>query len=174
MKVRNTFVLSVIFVGMAFAQASGDELRSKIRAVRYSPLAASARVQGDVRISINSGVVTLVSGPPLLAQSAIESAKELGSIQDGADLEVTYHFKLVDTVSTVAKPLTVKRGNAFDRAILRLFGLKTERIVVEYQCQESIPPANDLRISGATIEIWIYGPARCLQTESGMLIARRQ
>jgi hypothetical protein len=35
-----------------------------------------------------------------------------------------------------------------------MFGFKTEKVVLEYQCQqEGAPPANDLKISGATGEI---------------------
>jgi hypothetical protein len=130
------------------------------------------RVQGDVHLHLNSGVVTLLSGPPLLAQSAVESAKAFGSIEGGVDIDVTYHFVLVDTTS-VPTPTTVKRGNAVGRAVLRMFGFKTEKVVVYYECQVAAPPRNDLKVSGATIEIWIYGAANCLMTETATLIARR-
>jgi len=142
--------------------------------VRYPPLAEAARVQGDVHLKISSGVVTVFSGPPLLVQTAVESAKALGSIQDEANLEVTYHFALVDT-TTVPTTMTVKRGNAFGRAVLRMFGLKTEKMVFDPQCQEGVPPANDFKVAGAVIDIWVNGRTRCIQTETEApaLVARR-
>jgi len=112
---------------------------------------------------------TLLSGHPILAPIAVESAKAFGSIQGKTDLDMTFHFVLVDTATGV--PVTVPRGNAFGRAVLRMFGLRTVRVV--YRCQEGAAPANDLKIAGAVIEIWIFGRTRCLQTESATLVAKR-
>ena len=70
--------------------------------------------------------------------------------------------------------VTVKRGgDALERAVLRLFGLKTEKVVVVNQCQEGIPPRNDVKLAGAKVEIWIYGRARCPEAESATIAARR-
>ncbi len=114
-------------------------------------------------------MVTILSGHPILSPIAVESAKAFGSIQGKTDVDMTYHFILVDTATNV--PITVPRGNAFGRAVLRLFGLKTVKVVLE--CQEGAPPANGLRIAGAVIEIWIFGRTRCLQTEAATLVAKR-
>ena len=35
------------------------------------------------------------------------------------------------------------------------------------------PPANDLKIAGAVIEIWIFGRTHCLQTNAATLVAQR-
>jgi hypothetical protein len=114
-------------------------------------------------------VVTVFSGHPLLARTAVESAKALGSIQGKTDVDVTYHFVLVDTATGV--PVTVPRGNAFERAVLRMFGRKTVKVV--YRCQEGAPPANDLKIAGAVIEVWIFGRPWCIQTDAATLVAKR-
>jgi hypothetical protein len=174
MQYKRTFALAVLFAGTAFAHTPADELRSKIGSVRYAPLAEAARVQGDVHLNLNSGVVTILSGPPLLARTAVESANALGSILGEGNVDLTYHFVFAGGGTTsVLVPVSVKRGNAFGRAVLRMFGFKTERVIFEHQCQNGAAPANDLKISGANIEIWVYGRNRCVETEAATLIARR-
>jgi hypothetical protein len=161
------FTIVLILAGAACAQTLEDGLKSKIAGVRYLPLAEAARIQGDVHLSLNSGVATVLSGHPMLAhQAAIESAKAFGSIQGETKLDVTYHFALVDTDNSAATSTTVPRGNAFERAVLRMFGRKTEKVVLDHSCQERVPPANDLKVSGAVIEVWIYGRARCIQNNA--------
>ena len=169
MRFRRPFAVAFVLVGAASAQTPEDGLRSKITAVRYAPLAEQARIQGDVHLDVESGVVTILSGHPLLAPIAVESAKALGSIQSKTDFDMTYHFVLVDAATGV--PVTVPRSNSFGRAVLRLFGLKTVKVV--YRCQEGDPPANDLKIAGAVIEIWIFGTPHCLMTEAATLVAKR-
>jgi len=169
MQFRGAFAIECLIVSAALAQAPEDGLRSQIATVHYAPLAEQARVQGDVHLKLNSGVVTVFSGHPLLAQIAVESAKAFGSVQGRTELDVTYHFVLVETsliTSTIAK-----RGNALERAVLRMFGLKSEKVV--YGCQEGIPPANDVKLAGVVVEVWIYSRTRCLQTQAATLVARR-
>ena len=165
-----TLALAVFFAGLASAQNPAEEWRSKIGNVRYTPLAEAARVQGDVRLKLSSGVVTLISGSPLLVETSIASAK---AIQSAMDVDVTFHFVLVDNVTSVPVLLTVPKGNAFERAVLRMFGLKTEKVVLTYNCQENAPPANDIKVSTTVIDIWVYGKSLCLETEATTLIARR-
>jgi hypothetical protein len=167
---RRSTVLFLL-VGAALAQTENG-WRSKVAVVRYAPLAEHARIQGDVHLKVNSGVVTQVFGHPLLAPSAIENARTFGSIQGQANFDVTYHFVLVDTATSVPTLTTVKRGNALERAVLRLFGFKTEKVVRSYRCEDGVAPANDVKADGAVIEIWIYGRTFCLQTETGTLVAR--
>ena len=173
MQFRRPFVIALILVGAASAQTPEDALRSKIKSVHYAPLAEQARIQGDVHLNVKSGVVTLLAGHPLLAPIAVESAKAVGSIQGETDLEMTYHFVLVDTTTSVPTSITVPRGNAFERAVLRVFGRKTVKEVLYYQCEEGTPPASDLKISGAVIEVWVFGRTRCVQTNVAMLVAKR-
>jgi hypothetical protein len=172
MQFRTALVIALLSVCAAYAQIPNEELRSKITGVPYSRLAEAARIQGDVHLILNSGVVTVLSGHPLLAPTAVESAKLLGSIQGETDLDVTYHFVIADTITNVATPITVKRGNALERAILRIFGLKTEKVVLEYRCQ-GVAPANDVEVTGQIIEIWVYGKTSCLETETANLVAQR-
>jgi hypothetical protein len=170
MRSRKAFLLTLLLFPEVLAQSSEGELRSKIAAVRYPPLGEQARIQGDVHLKLNCGVVAVISGHPLLSPLAVDNLKSW--IADKTDADVTYHFVLVDAAEA-NKPVTVKKGNAFERAMLRLFGLKTEKVVLEYQCQEGVSPANNVKISGGTIDIWIYGHARCLQPQTAQLMARR-
>jgi hypothetical protein len=169
MQFRIAFALEFLVVAAALAQTSEDGLRSQIATVRYATLAEQARIQGDVHLKLNSGVVTVLSGHPLLARIAVESAKAFGPVQGRTDLDVTYHFVLVDT--NVLASTIVKRGNALERAVLRMLGLKTEKVV--HGCQEGIPPANDVKLAVPVIEVWIYGGTHCLQTQAATLVARR-
>lgn len=164
MQSRRASAIALLLAGAAYAQDLEDGLRSQIAGVRYNRLAEAARVQGDVQLEVNSGGVVVVSGRPLLVQTAVESAKAFGPMQSQPHLDVTYHFVLVDTAD-VRAPTTVKRGNAFERAVLRMLWLRTEKAGLEYQCQEGVPPPNILKVASAGIEVWIYGRARCLQTE---------
>jgi len=46
-----------------------DQIKSRIGAVHYVPLAEMARVQGDVRISYHSDIVAVLSGPLSISAS---------------------------------------------------------------------------------------------------------
>lgn len=167
MGITRTLIVAFVLLGVAAAQSSEDALRLKIESVHYPPLAEAARIQGDVRLNVKSGIVTLEAGHPLLAQTAIENAKTFGSVQGETNIEVTYHFVIDTPATSVPTPITVKRGDAFDRAVLRIFRLKTEKVTIEYRCEESVAPPNDLKESGAVIEIWIHGREHCIETEAG-------
>ncbi len=166
------FIVLVVLLGTASAQIPEDVLRPKIAGIRYPPLAEAARIQGDVHVAFNAGVVTLVSGHPVLAQTALKSARALGSIQSATNLDMAYHFILVDT-ATVPTSTTAQRGNAFERSILRILGLKTEKVVVTYSCQEGVPPPNEIKIAGGIVEVWIDGTPRCFMPDAGTLVAKR-
>jgi len=171
MRARRIFLVALFVVRAVAAQTSADELRSKSIDVRYLHLAEQARIQGDVHLRLASGVVTVLSGHPLLAPTAVNSARLFVSVLGSKEFDLTYHFVLIDT--SVPTWVTVKRGNGFERAILRIFGLKTEKVVLDYVCQEGAPPVNDLKISGTTIEIWIYGRTHCLEINTAESLARR-
>jgi hypothetical protein len=172
-QLSRTSVVACLLVGAAFAQTAEDVLKSKLTSVNYPPLAEMARIQGDVRLNLSGGVITVVSGHPLLAPIAVANAKAFGSVQSQTDVDVTYHFVFVDTTTSVPIVTTIKRGNAFERAILHVFGRKTEKVVHGYQCESGVAPANDVRVNGAAIEIWIYGRTFCLMPQAAMLAARR-
>lgn len=171
MRIGQTFVLTLVFLGTASAQTREDNARSRITSVRYAPLAKQARIQGDVRLSLDAGVVTVLSGHPMLARTAAESATDLASILGTTDLDFTYHFVLFET-TTVPTSRTVRRGNAFERAVLQIFGLKTERVIHGHECQNGVARPNDLKIAGSAVEVWIFGGV-CLQTEAATVIAKR-
>jgi hypothetical protein len=110
----------------------------------------------------------------MLAPLAVDNAKTLGSIQGQMKLDMTYHFVIIDTnVDNVPTVITVKRGNALERALLRVFGFKTEIVVHGIRCEEGTAPASEIRIDGAVIEIWVYGRTFCQENDAATLAARR-
>jgi hypothetical protein len=141
-------------------------------AVHYAPLARAAQVQGDVHLTLNSGVVTLLAGHPLLARTALDSARALGSVQHETNLDLIYHFVLIPSAS-VPISTTIQRGNVFERAVMRMFRLKYEKVIREYRCEESIPPPNQLKTAGAFLRVWIYGTIPCPMFQEAKLVARR-
>ena len=167
---KPTFLAVLVPLWTAFAQIPEAELRPKVNAAQYGALAESARLQGDVHLAVEAGQVTVISGHPLLAQAAVENAKSFAT--PDRTLEMTYHFALIETVSVPA-PVVVNRGNAFERAILRLFGRKTQKVVLENRCQQGTAPPNDLKVSVSAVEVWIYGRSRCLMTVTTDLVAQR-
>jgi hypothetical protein len=163
----------LLLAASAFAQIPGAEWHSNVAGMRYPPLAATAQVQGDVHLRFRSGTLSVLSGHPLLVEAAIQNTKMLGALPVGTDVDLVYHFILVVATTSVPIPVNVKRGNAFQRAVLRIFGRKTEKVVVEYQCQEGSPPASHLDGSATNIEVWVYGGTHCLQTQAATLVAQR-
>ncbi len=119
-------------------------------------------------------MVTLISGHPLLAPRAIDNAKTLGSIEGQTKFDITYHFVFADTnVYSVPTLTIVETGNVLERAILRVLGFKTEKVVHSFQCLEGVAPASDVKTDGAIIEVWVYGRDFCLETETATLAAVR-
>jgi hypothetical protein len=173
MQLSGISIVACLLVEAPFAQTAEDALKSKLTSVHYAPLAEQARIQGDVQLSLNNGVTTIISGHPLLAPTAVASATAFGSIQSETNFDLTYHFVLVDTTTSVPTVTTVRRGNALARAILRVFGLKTEKVVHGSRCEEGAAPPNDSKVNGAAIEAWIYGRTHCLQTNTATLVAKR-
>lgn len=171
MQLRKMCNIGCFLVGALLAQTE-DGLKSRIANVRYPALAEHARIQGDVRLEISPAGITLLSGHPLLARAAVDNAKTLSStLAPKKNPEVTYHFVFVDTATSVATLTTVKRGNSIERAVLRLFGFKPQKVVHTYQCVDGVAPMNKIKTDGAVIEIWIYGRSLCLQTSSATLVA---
>ena len=81
MPLQTALAVHVFIVGAVLVQTTEDRLRSQIANVRYVPLARQARIQGDVHLKLNSGVITVLSGHPLFTPLAVESTKEFGTIQ---------------------------------------------------------------------------------------------
>ncbi len=138
----------LLLAGMAFGQIPEDKLRSKIQGIHYSRLPEAARIQGDVHLKVSNGVVNLLSGPALLAQTAVEGTKSFAPLLGDGDFDVMYHFSFVNTIRLV--PMVVKKGNAFERAVRHLFRLQTDEVVLV--CDNGIAPLSELMVSGATIE----------------------
>jgi hypothetical protein len=108
----------------------------KIESIRFSPLTRQAKIQGDVRLRSGPDGVRVISGHPLLTDIAVDSLKALGKISDG-EVEATYHFVLIDNTETRLIHREEQRGNRFTRFFLRLFRMKTVRVVDHYhECVE--------------------------------------
>jgi hypothetical protein len=119
-----------LFAGAGLAQ---------VREIRYPPLAAAAQVQGDVWLRPGPEGAVLISGHPLLVQTAMASMKALGRLSDRSEAEVVFHFSLVEP-SVHEVTVIVKKGDAFDRLILRVLGFKTEKTIREKECVDTEPP----------------------------------
>ena len=57
--------------------------------------------------------------------------------------------------------VTVKKGDAFDRLILRVLGFKTEKTIKEKECIDTEPPENRIDSTKAPIEVWVYHRSLC-------------
>lgn len=139
----------------------------------YPRLAKSAKIAGDVRLTKSFGAVTIVSGHPLLAQMILENAKELSAHFPQTDLNLTYHFILLDNTVDVPSSEIVKIHGP-KRFVRRVLGLKTEKVRTIYECREGPdPPPNRIKLVGDNVDIWIFGKTLCLVTNYSTRIARR-
>jgi hypothetical protein len=144
-----TAVACLVCLADGFAQSSAT-----LDAIRYPPLAAAAQVQGDVLVSGGN----VVTGPTLLR----EAARQLHAQQTG----VLIHFILIDVVLST-KVETIQKGDAVDRFFLRLFRISATKKVEVQVCTESAnPPANRIDSTKDPIEVWVYGKARCIETQA--------
>jgi hypothetical protein len=171
MQSSRTIALGLVLLAAASAQDRQHEPESGIAPVHYGPLAEAARIQGDVRLTINSGVITPVFGHPLLYRAALQSAEASASIVGAAKLTVTYHFVLVERPRIVASETDQKR-NVLSSAFLRMLGRTATKRVRTVHCEEAVAPANLVKIEGEVIEVWVYGRSRCLQPNEVTLGAR--
>jgi hypothetical protein len=143
-----TALACVVCLGTGFAQSGAT-----LDAIRYPPLAAAARVQGDVLIS--GGKV--ISGPPLLRETALQL--------HAPQTEVLIHFILIDAILST-RTETIQRGDALDRFFLRLLRIPTVKKTKIQVCTEGAnPPANRIDSAKEPIEAWVYGKARCLMAD---------
>ncbi len=158
--------------GLAALSQDDAALASKVEAVKYPALSRLARIQGDVRLHLGPKGPELISGHPLLVPAAMENLKNLDNLA-GADIEVIYHFVLMDSTFRVSRR-TVKKGDAFDRLILRALRIKTERVVEESECVEKNTdlPKNRIDLTKNPVEVWIYGATACLNTQASYIAMR--
>ena len=169
MRFRVHLAAFVLLAASGFAQKPPEEWQAEIARVRYAPLPEFARVEGDVRLQARGGLVTVLSGPPLLLQTALDSAKRLSSMAAGTDLYFAYHFSVVDTAITVPTVTTVKRGNALERVVLKMLRMKTEKTVTGSRCESRPAPVSEMPISGTTVDIRVYGRTVCAEAQFAAL-----
>ena len=165
MKLSHFVGLLAVFLLAPLATYGQERMLSSVEAMRFPRLPRMARIQGDVRLHSGSDRITLVSGHPLLDQAAIDNLKEIGQLIEGKS-EVLYHFVLVDEAEIRVTKTTVKRGNRFERIILRAFLMKTEKVVESTDSNDENPPRQKNRIDFTKdpIEVWVYGViASCLR-----------
>jgi hypothetical protein len=146
-----TTLACLVCLADGFAQSSAT-----FDAIRYPPLATAARVKGDVLISDGK----VISGPPLLAQTALRSIDLLNIRASGATVLV--HFVLIDVVLS-SKVETIEKGDAFDRFFLRLLRISTVKKIETQVCtQGPNAPANRIDSTRDPIDVWVYGKAPCI------------
>ncbi len=95
--------------------------------LRYPPLAASARIQGDVAIEVSAAGQQPISGHPLLARAVLAN---LGTWilppLEGGKYQINYNFKFIDPSM---KWETVLIGNKLDRFFWRLVKAPTKKTI---------------------------------------------
>jgi hypothetical protein len=160
------FITVVYMFSFGFVALAQDNkgIASKVEAVKYPALSRQARIQGDVRLRLGPKGVTLISGHPLLAPVVVENLKDLGNLSE-TDIDVVYHFILVEPDFRITRT-KVKKGDAFDRLILRALRIKTEKVIEESECIEKKANLAKNRID-LTKNLWRFGstvrPAACKQ-----------
>ena len=153
-----------IFASVATAQEERP-IEQRLAALYYPKLPRMARVQGDVRVAIESGVPRFVSGPPLLSgPESLGNAKAVAAGMEPAELVL--HYKLIDV--TFTQEWIEPRGDTFERFLLRLFHISTSHVVKGTHCVESqeIVPPNRADFTRNPIEAWIYGKAVCIEPDA--------
>lgn len=134
---------------------------SMLEAASYPPLSRQARIQREVRLRSGPDGVTVISGHPLLAPTAVSTLKGVVGQPRQVEIEAIYHFVLVDPVIRVGTRVE-KKGNRFERLVLHAFMMKTERVVEDTECVERpIEIKTRLEVTGNGFEMWIYGAAAC-------------
>jgi hypothetical protein len=125
-----------------------------------------------VKLRSDADGVTVISGHPLLAAAAVNNLKGLGKFSNH-DIEAIYHFGFVSGEMRTTTRVE-RKGNRFERLVLRAFMMKTERVVQGTECiEDSTPPKNRIEVAESRIEVWIYRPVPCLLMMSSGQIALR-
>ena len=173
------FGLYLLFFAFCITlRAQNNSIANKLEEVTYPRLPRLAGIHGDVRVRLTSSRdVELVSGHPLLAPAVIKSLadivrlSELGDIPN-AKIEIVYHFILVEPdIRTTTT--TMKKGDSFDRFILRLLMMKTEKTVKSSECLEKVDrPENRVDSTRPLIEVWIYDAIPCANAEASYIASR--
>jgi hypothetical protein len=164
---RATLVIALLVSLSASAQDTSG-LALQVEAVRFPSLARQARIQGDVRLRSGPDGVTVVSGHPLLTPTAVDSLKGMGKISEGI-IEATYHFVFVDNTEIQVTTRIEKRGNRFERLILRALNKQTERIVEYRQRVEKPTPKNRFDLTGNRLEVWLYAAAPFVTVQTNQI-----
>jgi hypothetical protein len=162
---RLAIIACIFSSGLVALAQDTAEIVTKVEAVKYPPLPRQARIQGDVRLHLGANGVEVISGHPLLVQTATQSFKDLGAA------DAVYHFNLVDPTVRITNR-TVKRGGALGRVIFRALGMKTEKVIKEPECVDNDPPKNKIDLTKNPAEIWIYGSGTCVMTETNSIAYR--
>jgi len=94
---------ALVWVGASFAAVNGKPVLMKLANPIYPKVARTANIAGDVRVLVSVrpdgsiATATIVSGPPMLQQSALESAQhstfECNGCTGDARYLILYKFK---------------------------------------------------------------------------------
>lgn len=158
----------------ALAQAAGAEtaqpevVLSKLVGPTYPPLAKQARIQGDVKVNVHVHAdgsiasVELLSGHPMLAPAAVESATksvyECRGCAKDASYELTYTFGFIQDFKEYYK---IEGRPARSAKCLYLWKCGVVRVRTLDPCAD-VPP----QISQSPGHVKILGGLVCVNTES--------
>jgi hypothetical protein len=163
---RVTFVIALLAPLAASAQDTSG-LVSKVAAMPYPSLAFQARVQGDVRLRSGPDGIIVISGHPLFTDAAVNNLKGLDKLSD-VEIEATYHFVLVANAEFQVVRRVEKKGNRFERLILRTLNKKTEKVVEYSQCVEG-ETKNKVVFTENRLETWINRSVPCLMIQKSQI-----
>jgi hypothetical protein len=157
----------------AWAQQEAPKIDVNVEGFRYPPIAATARIQGDVIFQVFSADVDLVTGNPILARAAQTNLQTWDLPPFNGNYLVRYHFELDKEGGAHTK--TVPIGNKFGRFFRHLVGAPTQKAVKNY-CYGSNDPAPDpppryavVSEGDVKIDVFVGAVARCLNTEASQV-----
>jgi hypothetical protein len=152
-------VLALLISRIDSAQAAS--LKMKVEGIRYPSLADQARIQGEVEFYVKEGKIDVVHGHPLLAPAAELNLRNLEPYLP-TNVHAIYIFKL--SPQPKVEIIRVPKGDRFERAILRLLHLDTEKAVMTYHCEpkQGDPSIYELDEKTGELRIRVFGGVHCL------------
>jgi hypothetical protein len=154
----------------ALAQQDAPKVVVNVEGFRYPPIAASARIEGDVVVEISaSGQRLIASAHPILEDGATRNLATwaVPPVESGKYI-VTYHFELLEGGGEAK---TVPIGSKFGRFFRRLIGAPTEKVV--NTCYPSGDPTADpparytlVKYGDVKIDVFVGTLPRCWTPEA--------
>jgi hypothetical protein len=145
-----------------------DPVKDWVNNIYYYPLAAAARVEGDVQLLIiqaegQSPQVGIVSGPPLLAQSVANYVLRTKYPFAPGEKRLIFHFRLI---SPLSRQIKIPIGSKKSRFFRRMVRAKLTQTIETCETDPNVGRHNEYKLDDDVVDISITKPSPCLQTES--------